>query len=243
MNMDKIVEKRNQLFNYFFNESNNYSKTDILNKEYAALSFSVHEEFIDSFKTEYDDVLTPIDELKQELPEVLVKGIIIDIDMKKNYAIIHIQNKADNISVSVDQNVLNKYGDYFEKGHIVVIKGHTYKNKVYMHFLIDYSSKDSFIMEKNYLNGMSEKIVDEVDYSNRRDYVGLVRQAKYFVSRKGMGSKCLRLQVHVKGQEKTYISCNNNYNMIPKNITAGMMISFNVSNNPAFCNNVQEILI
>lgn len=243
MNMEEIVEKRAQLLNYFFNESNEYSKTDILNKEYAALSFSPREEFIDSFITEYDDVLTSITDLQTELPEVLIKGIIVDIDMKKNYAILHIQNKADNISVSVDENVLYRYGDYFKKGHIVLIKGHTFGNKVYMHFLIDYSSDDSFVVEKDYLNGVSEKRVDELDYTNRTDVVGLVRQAKYFVSRKGMGSKCLRLQVHVKGQEKTYISCNNDYNMIPEHIVAGVVVSFNVSNNPAFCNNVQEIVI
>ena len=243
MDMEEIVEKRSQLLNFFTGQSVNYSKTDILNKEYAALSFSPREEFIDSFVTEYDDVLTPITDLKMELPEVLIKGIIIDIDMKKSYAIIHIQNKADNISISVDESVLYKYGEYLVKGHIVVIKGHTFNDKVYMHFLIDYSSDDSFVVEKNYLNGVSEKRVDELDYTNRTDVVGLVRQAKYFVSRKGMGSKCLRLQVHVKGQEKTYISCNNDYNMIPEHIVAGMVVSFNVSNNPAFCNNVQEIII
>jgi hypothetical protein len=241
--MQEIVEKRSQLLNYFFNESVKYSKSDILNKEYAALSFSPREEFIDFFITEYDDVLTPITDLKDDLPEVLIKGIIIDIDIKKNYAIIHIQNKADNISVSLDENVLYKYSQYLEKGHIVVIKGHTFNNKVYMHFLIDYSSNDSFVIEKDYLNGISERRVDDVDYANRTDVVGLVRQAKYFVSRKGMGSKCLRLEMHVKGQEKTYITCNNDYNMIPEHITAGMTVSFNVSNNPAFCNNVQEIII
>ena len=216
MNMEEIVEKRSQLLNFFTGQSVNYSKTDILNKEYAALSFSPREEFIDSFVTEYDDVLTPITDLKMELPEV---------------------------SISVDESVLYKYGEYLVKGHIVVIKGHTFNDKVYMHFLIDYSSDDSFVVEKDYLNGVSEKRVDELDYTNRTDVVGLVRQAKYFVSRKGMGSKCLRLQVHVKGQEKTYISCNNDYNMIPEHIVAGMVVSFNVSNNPAFCNNVQEIVI
>ena len=113
MNMQEIIEKRAQLLNFFTGQSVNYSKTDILNKEYAALSFSPREEFIDSFVTEYDDVLTPIADLKMELPEILIKGIIIDIDMKKNYAIIHIQNKADNISISVDENVLYKYGEYF----------------------------------------------------------------------------------------------------------------------------------
>ena len=97
MNMEEIVEKRSQLLNFFTGQSVNYSKTDILNKEYAALSFSPREEFIDSFVTEYDDVLTPITDLKMELPEVLIKGIIIDIDMKKSYAIIHIQKSKQKL--------------------------------------------------------------------------------------------------------------------------------------------------
>ena len=38
--MEKIIKHRGQLLNYFFNQSKEYSKVEILNKEYAALSFS-----------------------------------------------------------------------------------------------------------------------------------------------------------------------------------------------------------
>ena len=233
--MQEIIEKRAQLLNYFFNQSIDYSKIDILNREYAALSFSVYEEFIDVFKTEFDDVLTPIEDLEENHDEILIKGIIIDIDMKKNYCIMHIQNKADNISVTIDENVLFKYGDYLHNGDIVVIKGHTFNGKVYMHFLINYSVDDSFLAEKNYLNGISVNIINNVDYNERFDLVGLVRQAKYFKSKKG--NKCLRLEVYERGKNKTYITCNN----LPKNIVAGMFISYLQSNNEAFCNNVQQI--
>lgn len=242
MNMKEIVEKRSQLLNFFTGQSVNYSKTDILNKEYAALSFSPREEFIDSFVTEYDDVLTPITDLKMELPEVLIKGIIIDIDMKKSYAIIHIQNKADNISISVDESVLYKYGEYLVKGHIVVIKGHTFNDKVYMHFLIDYSSDSSFITEHNYLKGTSELLINDVDYTNRYDLVGLVRQVKYFISKRSK-KPCVRLQVYVKGKEKEYITCTNpNYNL-PKDITAGCFVSFTEANKHPFINNLQKTQI
>ena len=240
--MQKIVEKRAQLLNYFFNQSVEYTKEDILAREYAALSFSPKEEYVDVFKTDYDDVLTPMVELEHDMPEVLVKGIVVDVDMKKNYCIIHIQNKGWNFSVSVDSNVLNRYGDYLQKGHLLIIKGHTYQGKIYMHFLIDYSSDSSFITEHNYLKGTSELLINDVDYTNRYDLVGLVRQVKYFISKRSK-KPCVRLQVYVKGKEKEYITCTNpNYNL-PKDITAGCFVSFTEANKHPFINNLQKTQI
>ena len=242
MKMDEIIQKRGQLLNYFFNQSVEYTKEDILAREYAALSFSPKEEYVDVFKTDYDDVLTPITDLQNDLPEVLIKGIVVDVDMKKNYCIIHIQNKGWNFSVSVDSNVLNRYGDYLQKGHLLIIKGHTYQGKIYMHFLIDYSSDSSFITEHNYLKGTSELLINDVDYTNRYDLVGLVRQVKYFISKRSK-KPCVRLQVYVKGKEKEYITCTNpNYNL-PKDITAGCFVSFTEANKHPFINNLQKTQI
>lgn len=241
MNMEAIVQKRTDILNYFFNESNTYTKEDILAKEYAALSFSPKEEYIDAFKTEYDDILTPLTELEEDLPEVLVKGIVVDVDMKKNYCIMHIQNKGWNFSISVDTNVLNRYGDYLQKGHLLIIKGHTYQGKIYMHFLIDYNVENSFILEHNYLNGVSEGLVDEIDYTNRFDLIGLVRQIKYFISKRSK-KPCVRLNVHVNGQEKEYITCTNPHYELPKDITAGCFVSFTESKHP-FINNLQKTQI
>ena len=242
MNMDETIEKRSQLLNYFFNQSVEYTKEDILAREYAALSFSPKEEYVDVFKTDYDDVLTPMVELEHDMPEVLVKGIVVDVDMKKNYCIIHIQNKGWNFSVSVDSNVLNRYGDYLQKGHLLIIKGHTYQGKIYMHFLIDYSSDSSFITEHNYLKGTSELLINDVDYTNRYDLIGLVRQVKYFISKRSK-KPCVRLQVYVKGKEKEYITCTNpNYNL-PKDITAGCFVSFTEANKHPFINNLQKTQI
>ena len=237
MNMDEITKKRGQLLNYFFGQSKEYTKLDILNKEYSALNFSPREEFVDAFKTDYDDFLTPMEDLEMDLDEVLIKGVIVDVDMKKNYCIVHMQNKGWNISVSVDTNVLNKYSDYLQKGHLVIVKGHTYGGKVYMHFLIDYNSSRPFILENDYLKKVSENRINDVDYTGRNDLVGLIRQVKYFKSKKG--TSCIRLQVYVKGVDKSYISCNNQYNDIPINLTAGMFISFKESQLP-FINNVQQ---
>lgn len=240
--MNDIIQKRGQLLNYFFNQSVEYTKEDILAREYAALSFSPKEEYVDVFKTDYDDVLTPMVELEHDIPEVLVKGIVVDVDMKKNYCIIHIQNKGWNFSVSVDSNVLNRYGDYLQKGHLLIIKGHTYQGKIYMHFLIDYSSDSSFITEHNYLKGTSELLINDVDYTNRYDLVGLVRQVKYFISKRSK-KPCVRLQVYVKGKEKEYITCTNpNYNL-PKDITAGCFVSFTEANKHPFINNLQKTQI
>ena len=240
--MNEIIKKRSQLLNYFFNQSVEYTKEDILAREYAALSFSPKEEYVDVFRTDYDDVLTPMVELEHDMPEVLVKGIVVDVDMKKNYCIIHIQNKGWNFSVSVDSNVLNRYGDYLQKGHLLIIKGHTYQGKIYMHFLIDYSSDSSFITEHNYLKGTSELLINDVDYTNRYDLVGLVRQVKYFISKRSK-KPCVRLQVYVKGKEKEYITCTNpNYNL-PKDITAGCFVSFTEANKHPFINNLQKTQI
>lgn len=240
--MNEIIKKRSQLLNYFFNQSIDYTKEDILAREYAALSFSPKEEYVDVFRTDYDDVLTPMVELEHDMPEVLVKGIVVDVDMKKNYCIIHIQNKGWNFSVSVDSNVLNRYGDYLQKGHLLIIKGHTYQGKIYMHFLIDYSSDSSFITEHNYLKGTSELLINDVDYTNRYDLVGLVRQVKYFISKRSK-KPCVRLQVYVKGKEKEYITCTNpNYNL-PKDITAGCFVSFTEANKHPFINNLQKTQI
>lgn len=232
--MEEIIEKRSQLLNYFFGQSKEYTKLDILNKEYSALSFSPREEYVDAFKTDYDNVLTPMEELEMDTSEVLVKGVIVDIDMKKNYCIIHLQNKGWNLSVSIDSNVLNVYGDYLQKGHLVIIKGHTYGEKIYMHFLIDYNTDDAFLREKNYLDGTSFDMIDELDYDNMYVPVALVKQAKYFQSKKG--NNCLRIEAYENGQTKTYITCNH----LPKNIVAGMFISYIPSDNDAFCNNVCE---
>ena len=58
---------------------------------------------------------------------------------------------------------------------MLFIKGHTYNGKAYMHFLIDYSSEDSFLKEHNYLTGVSNEMIDGIDYSVRLDRVALVK--------------------------------------------------------------------
>lgn len=234
--MEQIIKKRSDLLNHFFNQSKTYSKVEILNREFSALTFSPREEFVDAFETEFDDILTPIEDLQYDHDEVLLKGIIIDVDIKKGYGIIHIQNKSNNFSISCDKPVLNKYGDYFNTGDIVIVKAHTFNGKIYMHFLINYNSEDSFLQERNYLSGFSKSKIDDIDYTHRRGLVGLICQVKYFKS-KAKGTPCVRLQVYERGTNKVYITCNH----YPNNLTAGMFVSYWVGDNPAFCNSLQEV--
>lgn len=231
--MQEIIEKRTQLLNYFFNEEEEYSKLDILNKEYAALSFSPREEFIDLFQTGYEDILASVDMLEENHEEIYLKGIIVDVDNKKGYSIIHIQNKADNISIMVDESVQYHYGKYFEKGHVILVKAHTFNSRVYMHFLIDYSSDDTFLKEHNYIDGLSQQMIDEYESPVN---TALIKQAKYFKSKKG--NNCLRLVLYEKGKECTRITCSN----LPKNLVAGRFINY-IPSGDAFANNVQEIQI
>ena len=233
MNMEEIVEKRVQLLNYFFNESNEYTKTDILNKEYAALSFSPREEFIDLFQTGYEDILASVNMLEENHEEIYLKGIIVDVDNKKGYSIIHIQNKADNISIMVDESVQYHYGKYFEKGHVILVKAHTFNGRVYMHFLIDYSSDDAFLKEHNYIDGLSQQMIDEYESPVN---TALIKQAKYFKSQRG--NNCLRLVLYEKGKECVRIACSN----LPKNLVAGRFINY-IPSGKAYANNVQEIQI
>ena len=51
-----IVQKRTDLINFFLNEHKKYTQHDILNKEFAVLSFSPRDEYIDTIHTPYDNL-------------------------------------------------------------------------------------------------------------------------------------------------------------------------------------------
>ena len=232
--MEKIIKHRGQLFNYFFNQSKEYSKVEMLNKEYAALSFSPREEYIDSIITPFEEFITDFDDIENTTDEVYVKGIIVDIDNKKGYSIIHIQNKNNNRSISCSEQVVRYYSQYFEVGHVILACCHSFNDKLYMHFLIDYSTDDSFIMEENYINGVTQEQFDNIDPNKYHNEIALVRQATYFTSKKG--TKCLRLLVYQNGENKTVISCFN----LPNEIITGMFVEYQISSE-SFVNNVRRI--
>lgn len=241
--MQDIINKRSELLNYLKEGEKSYikkqyTKKEILNKEFSAISFSIREEYIDSIKTEYDDLVTDLNLATQtEGDEIYVKGIITDVDNQQGYTILHIQNKDVNKSVSCSEAVVAHYGEYFETGHVVIIKCHCYKDKLYMHFLIDFSTDDAFVAENDYIAGVSYSTITNFNGLN----VGLVKQATYFTSEKG--NKCLRLLLVTPYETRTYITCRNTFNVLPNNIVAGMFVQYQPSNNEAFINNVQQTYI
>ena len=239
--MKDIIQKRIDLINYFKNENVDYSKKDVLSKEFSALSFSIREEYIDNIETPYDDILTNFADIEDDTEELYVKGIIIDVDNKKGYTILHIQNKDINKSVSCSEVLVRRYGKYFETGHVVIINCHSYNDKLYMHFMIDFSVDDSFVMETNYIDGISETSIVEANPYEYDNNVALVKQATYFTSKKG--TKCLRLSLKTPDGVKNFITCQNPYNDLPRDIMAGMFIEYQMSDSDTFINNVQEIKI
>lgn len=239
--MSDIIKKRTDLINHFKNEDNTYTKLDILNKEFSVLQFSIREEFIDNFITDYDDMVTDVDDIEDiDVDEIYIKGIIVDVDNKKDYSIIHIQNKENNTSITCDKTVVHYYSDYFENGDVIIAKCHTYNNKFYMHFMINFAHEQDFTREIAYMNGSLKNIISQIDYRKIRKPIGLVKQAKYFKSKNG--NKCLRLVLNVKEEEKVFITCSNKYNSIPINIIAGQLVDYTKSgNSDTFVNNVCKV--
>ena len=245
--MQDIINKRSELINYLKKGEKDYvekiyTKEEVLNKEFSAISFSIRDEYIDNMVTPYDSLLTDLEFATEEAnEEMYVKGIIVDVDNQQGYSILHLQNKDVNKSVSCSEEVVVKYGAYFETGHVVVVKCHCYNNKLYMHFLIDYSTTDSFMAEENYINGVSYNLIKNAIVSVTDNPKALVKQATYFISTKG--TKCLRLTLLTPHGQESYITCKNSFNVLPKGIVAGMFVEYQLSNNEAFINNVKQIYI
>lgn len=228
-----IAKKREDLINFFKNEDQNYNLEEVLYKEFSVLSFSPREEYIDVVQSDFDHILTPIDFSDPiDMDEAYIKGLIVDIDRKKDYGIIHLFDKKNNISLSVNKNLLNKYDTSLEVGTPVIIKCHTFKQKFYLDFLIDLNHLDAFTTEINYLNGSSLKKLQKLQYDN----MAIIKQCTYFVSKKG--NHCLRLSLQLYNEERNVISCKNAYNPLPQNLIPGDAIVFDTGNNPNFISNI-----
>ena len=238
LHMDQVIKKRNDLINFFFNEDKEYSKEEVLNKEFAVLTFSPNEEYIDFIKTPYDDMCIDLDtyDFSDDVPEMYIKGIIIDIDNKRDYSIIHVQNKSHNISISCSKQVVFHYSDVFDVGTVAIVKCHLFNHKIYAHFFVDLRHLDKFSEEVGYMNGKSRELVDKHNIFAMP--LGLVCQATYFTSKKG--TSCLRLLTYTRDGEKTFIACNSGYGTVPENIKASDFIEFKKSKG-AYINAVKKV--
>lgn len=242
--MDEIIQKRVDLINFFLNENKTYTKEEVLNKEFAVLTFSPNEEYIDYMKTEFDHICVNLDtyDFSEDVSELYIKGIIIDVDNKKDYSIIHLQNKDHNVSISFGKNVVFHYSNYFNIGDVVIVKCNSYKGRLYADFLIDFQHEDDFENEKKYISKESERFIKNYNqnpYETR--LLGLVHTCRYFIS--SNGTPCIRMELYTpQSNEKTVaITCKNRYNrVIPQGLKAGDFIKYTKSKD-VFVNNVKVI--
>lgn len=223
---------RNKIYNTFNKDKvdEKWSDKDKLKYEYAVLKFSPHEELINKYETEYDRYITDINDIDPniDIDELYIKGICIDIDNKKGYSIIHIQDRGNNISVSVNQNVLNRYIDYLKVGEPYIVKCHTWKGKFYAHFFINLEmDKEIFINEYQYINNSYMTIIKNLNEHQAK--YAVVKKITYFKSKKG--NDCLRIDAY-DGKNVVIMSCSNAYNNIEKNIVASDYIEFAFSKRP-----------
>ena len=241
--MSDFVEKRTKLYNFFYNDVQQFSKEDILRKEFSVLTFSPHEEYIDIIKTKYDDVCENLDTLNanEDRSEVYIKGIIIDVDDKKNYTIIHIQNKSINLSLLCNKNVVARYGTYFDVGSIIIARCHIYNSRIYMDFMIDINFIDNFGSEIDFITGQSKKNIKNKPYNPFADrQEGLIHQITYFISKNN--NQCKRMEIFIGNEVKTFVSCKSSYRnpFFEEDLVVSDIVSF-IKSDSTFINNVKKI--
>lgn len=241
--MQEIVDKRTTLYNFFFNEAQLFTKEEVLRKEFSVLTFSPHEEYIDMVKTDYDDICAKLDilDINEDVSEVYIKGIIIDVDNKKDYAIIHIQNKSINLSISCSKSILYRYGTYLEVGNVIIARCHIFNSKIYMDFMIDIDFIDNFGSEIDFITGVSKEKMKTKTFNPFADrYEGLILQITYFISKKG--NKCKRMEVLIGDKVHTFVSCKSSFHnpFFEEDLVVGDIISF-IKNDESFISNVKKI--
>ena len=160
--MEKVINKRSELMNFFKNENKTYTKQEILHREFAVLSFSPREEYIDTIVTEFDDYCVDLDTFKfEDTDECYIKGIISDVDRQRYQLIIHLQNKDHNISITIRDSVANIYNNYLVVGEPCIVKCRIWRERLYLSFLIALNHIDDFPQECDYIKGILFDLVKE----------------------------------------------------------------------------------
>lgn len=234
-----IVQKRNDLINFFLNTNIEYTHQDILNKEFAVLSFSPRDEYIDTITTPYDHLCLDLSTFEMyDTPECYIKGIIVDVDHQRYQTVLHLQNKDSTVSVFVDGATLDKYNDYFVVGDPVIIKCKIYESKFYLSFLISINKMNEFIREQKYMRGDSFKMIDSQSQDGNRQHAIIVECSK----RLSKNQNDMLIGTLYDGNKRSFASVKNDFNpSVPFEAVAGDYITYQDNGHPFFINNVRIV--
>lgn len=241
--MKNIIQKRTELINFFLNEKNEYSREDILRKEFAVLSFSPYDEYIDSVCSKYDDLCVDLSNITlSNCDEIYIKGIIVDIDRQKDKTIIHVQNKESIVSIFCYGASLDKYHDFFVVGEPIIAKCSIYNERLSLGFLVNLNSLEDFNNECRYMSGESFTIIDDIMNGNKRKHIhyGVIVQCKQIKTKKDkdmiIGSLYDGEKIRNFGTVKTF------YNkVIPVAATAGSFVKFRKPTSDFFLSDVEVV--
>ena len=241
--MDKIIEKRSELMNFFKNEKKQYTKQEILHREFAVLSFSPRDEYIDTIITEFDKYCVDLDTFDfADTDECYVKGIISDVDRQRYQLIIHLQNREHNISITIRDSVANIYNDYLVVGEPCIVKCRIWKSRLYLSFLIALNYLDDFSQECSYIDGKLFELVEEKN-KNKKDktlHYGIIKQCQFVTTQRG--KRMLRGTLYEGPNNERSFGCMMNiYNRkLSPSVHAGDCIQFK-TNHEFFINDAKLV--
>ena len=241
--MEKIIQKRSDLINFFLNENNTYTKEDILNREFAVLSFSPHDEFIDTVVTPYDHLCINVSDYNfdEDTIECYIKGIITDVDRQQYQTIIHVQNKDKNISITVrEQHLIDYYNDYYVVGDPIIAKCRVWDSRIYLSFLVSINYLDRFVKEQRYMSGASFDVVaNSYDVNKRFQYGVIITVMKV---RTKTDKPMLRGWLFDGERKREFGTMSTDYNtFVPWNAQAGDYVRFSKPKHDFFINNMQVV--
>lgn len=241
--MNGIVQKRTDLINFFLNKNDTYTKEEILNKEFAVLSFSPSEEYIDILKSDFDHIcINPSTHVMNNVDEIYIKGIIVSIDRQNFQTIIHIQNKDVILSIIANGATSNKYDCYFTMGEPIIAKCKVYNEKIYLGFLIQLNHMEEFKRECEYINGISKEKITTImsNRQNKKTHFGLIVECSLIKTKKGKDMVIGTLYDGIK--KRSFGTVKTKYNFtLPKYAIAGDYVKFNKPTDKFFINNMEVV--
>lgn len=240
--MEKIIQKRTELINFFLNEKKTYTKEDILNKEFAVLSFSPHDELIDTITTPYDHLcIDPSTfDFDEDTTEFYVKGIITDVDRQQYQTIIHIQNKDKNISITVRDQLIDIYNDYYIVGDPIIAKCRAWNGRIYLSFIVNLNYLENFTKEQRYMSGVSfNTVTNSYDVNRNFQYGVIITVMKV---RTKTDKPMLRGWLFDGERKREFGAMSTGYSeYVPWDVQAGDYVRFSRPKHDFFINNMEVV--